>query len=145
MKSFLEDSFKTACVNNQLEKIIDIFMHQDGKKIISLENIKMGFVFACQCGCVEVAKWIIQNLLPDEQDISMDNEAFIYAYEFKNNVVIDFLIYEKKIEKSLEIISHLQKNEDELTIKIFESRDIKEKLEKNMQKEKLLKNIVKKV
>lgn len=143
MKSFLEDSFKTACVNNQLEKVIDIFMLQDGKNIISLENIKMGFVFACQCGCIEVAKWIAQNLLPEEQNASMDNDAFIYAYDFKNNVVIDFLIYEKKIEKSNEVILHLQKNEDELTIKMFESRDIKEKLEKNMQKDKFEKKIVK--
>ena len=144
--NILEDACKVGHLPI-LEYIHEIVQEMNTEMNIE-ENNKMyqyGFIKACERGYVDIVKFLLalntNNLLIDIHKLG--DQAFISACYNNKNELLEYLIFDYHIERTLEIDELLEMPLFNEVKKMFEKREFEEKLHKGLHQENQNNNKIK--
>ncbi len=120
--------FFNACAKNQLGDVI--FMLNNNYKIsIELDDF-MAIRTSCMFGSIDVLKYFYKKENPQKPiNIHIKNDApFRMATRMGKYEILEYLIFEKNLNKTKEITDYLKKNPNKIVSSMFDARDMNKQL-----------------
>jgi hypothetical protein len=142
--------FRRHCSDNNLDRVKDLIERDTESKL----NLKRGFLMACIKGSLSVVKYLLETRkikekidlyspYEDNKGICTADRALINAYSNCQSNIVDYLLFEAKINISVDTINSLKANNTIDLLNKIEKRDLLIELGEKMPASEDIKNITK--
>lgn len=123
--------FRKECSNNNVERIKDLIERDNESKL----DLRRGFLMACSNGSLSVVKYFIETKnIKEKLDLNgeygempgnfFSNRALIQSYENSQLEVVNYLLFDVKIDIREQTREALKSNGKQELLNIIEKRDI---------------------
>jgi ankyrin repeat protein len=137
---FNDYGFRFACVNGHLNIVQYLLTSPDLKNHANIHSQNdLGFQWACGKGHIKIVQYLLTSVdLKDHANIHADDDyGFKYVCSNGQLELIKYFIFDMAIKKTKAIIKYLNEHPDEQIEKMFNIRELNDKLDKNLSSDKI--------